>query len=132
MVKNKVCCTCKKRRLVKFFHKLSSTKDGLAKRCKTCQKKKDHERYLREKDKINARTNAYNKAHRAKLNEAKRKWRVHEKATLSDAYVRNSLVEQGVPSGNITQAMINRKRKEIKLREKLRPINQFFRQWEGR
>ncbi len=38
MITNKICCTCKAEKEHADFHKNKLTKDGLAKRCKTCAK----------------------------------------------------------------------------------------------
>lgn len=76
-MKTKRCYKCKKQRLVKFFYKRKSSKDGLYTYCKKCKKQDDQNYALKNKDKIFEKYKKYYQKNKKRI--AKQKQEYQEK-----------------------------------------------------
>ena len=74
-----LCGVCKVVKDESEFHKNSRSKTGYQWRCKSCDKKWHHARYLRDKDKIKRQNEKYKSENKEKLDVASKVWRLNNK-----------------------------------------------------
>jgi hypothetical protein len=71
----KFCNVCSTDQPISNFHKQTKSKDGLQFRCKDCDKKWHHARYLKDKEKIQKQTKAWKEANKDKSEQKAKEWR---------------------------------------------------------
>lgn len=71
---NKYCPVCKTEHPITHFHKCAKASDGVQFRCKDCDKKYHHERYLRDKEKISVQTKKWKEENKEKASQAGKEW----------------------------------------------------------
>jgi len=71
-----LCTSCKKEKIKEDFHKHNKNKKGIQGRCKECDKKWHHARYLRDKEKINLQAKKYRLENKEKLDIKSKEWKI--------------------------------------------------------
>jgi len=66
-MRTRVCTKCGETKPLSKFHKKPGGKDGRQSKCKSCVKIYDHERYVKDPDKSNARCREYRAEHKDEL-----------------------------------------------------------------
>jgi hypothetical protein len=75
----KFCNSCKTEHPITHFYKCAKSKDGVQSRCKDCDKKYHHARYLKDKEKINKQSKEWRNANKDRANLKSSLWKQNNK-----------------------------------------------------
>jgi hypothetical protein len=92
-------------------------------KCKICQKKSNHNNYMKHKDKIIKRTIEWRKDNPEKCKLYQRINKARHRDALDTSYIKNLLVHfDGWHPENVTEEVIEAKRAVLKVRRKIREL----------
>jgi hypothetical protein len=96
----KRCSKCRAEKDILEFHKSAATPDGLYRYCKSCEKIKAHNRYLKTREKVIARVTTWNKGHV----EHRKRWK--EEYIKSDLYLARRVAKYGIDDPEIFKGLL--------------------------
>lgn len=85
---SKICAHCKEDKPLSEFGRNRRQRDGMAYRCKACNRKLSNEYYQRHPERVRERSRLYHEANRGARNEYTKKWREENPERAREGHIR--------------------------------------------